>query len=162
MRLCLTLVALLGFVGDLNAQNQEPTQDEARAALLSAATFFKDQVANQGGYVYQYSADLQKREGEGRVELDRVWVQPPGTPYVGMGFLEAYRLCGEPLLLEAALESAQVLLDGQLLSGGWTNHIILDPDQRGQHAYRKEGTAGRKQRNHTSFDDNNPSQPPSS
>jgi hypothetical protein len=60
-------------------------EDQARAALLKAAAFYRDEVAAHGGYVYRYSADLEKREGEGKVDLDRVWVQPSGTP-LGRGW----------------------------------------------------------------------------
>ena len=34
--------------------------------------------------LWQYSDDLTQREGEGRATDTTVWVQPPGTPSVGM------------------------------------------------------------------------------
>ena len=42
------------------------------------------------------------REGEGRANETTVWVQPPGTPSIGMAFLDAYEATGDPTYLEAA------------------------------------------------------------
>jgi hypothetical protein len=75
---------------------------QAASTLKQAVEFYHGKVAVHGGYVYRYSDDLAKREGEGKVETEKVWVQPPGTPSVGMAYLEAYELLGEEYLLKAA------------------------------------------------------------
>ena len=98
-------------------QAQEPT--EVREALGRAVNFFRTRVANRGGYVYQYSSDLSKREGEGAVGPDTIWIQPPATPAVGRAYLTAYQYCHDPFLIDAAKEVAQALIWGQLESGGW-------------------------------------------
>lgn len=129
------------------------TEQEVRDALHRAVTFFRDHVSAGGGYVYQVSADLSKREGEGKVGPTTAWIQPPGTPSVGMAFLQAYQRCGDPILLDAAKETATALIRGQMRSGGWTEQIEFDPRDRLKYAYRVEPTDGRKRRDITTFDD---------
>jgi uncharacterized protein YyaL (SSP411 family) len=73
--------------------------------------------------VYYYSPDLTRWWGEGEATKDQVWVQPPGTPTVGMAYLKAYAATGDKFYLEAATEAAEALVYGQLASGGWTNCI---------------------------------------
>lgn len=128
----------------------DPTVGEqAVATMRKAATFFRDEVASHGGYVYHYSLDLQQRWGEGRATSSQVWVQPPGTPTVGMAYLRAYEATGDPFYLEAAREAAEALVYGQLESGGWTNCIDFDPD--GRTARYRHGRGDGK--NNSSLDD---------
>ena len=129
------------------------TQDEARTALRQAVFFFRSQVATEGGYLWQYSADLKRREGEGRAGVHTVWVQPPGTPTVGQAYLRAYHRTHEPYLLDAAMETGVALLQGQLHSGGWDYRIEFEPQARTQYAYRLDGK-NRGKRNVTTLDDN--------
>ncbi len=126
---------------------------KAQDAQEKAVKFFMTQVAVEGGYVYQVSSDLQLREGEGDAGSRAVWVQPPGTPAVGLAFIEAYERTGQKLMLEAAIAAARCLLRGQLHSGGWQNHIDFDPELRPKLAYRVDGKPGKKARNISSFDD---------
>ncbi|HID23528.1 MAG TPA: hypothetical protein EYP14_14180, partial [Planctomycetaceae bacterium] len=105
----------------------ELTEGEAVRALEKAVQFFRKEVSAQGGYLWRYSQDLSKREGEGKAGPLTAWVQPPGTPTVGDGYLEAYRLSGKPFLLEAARETGLALVRGQLRSGGWDYRIEFDP-----------------------------------
>ncbi|HBL48011.1 MAG TPA: pectic acid lyase, partial [Planctomycetaceae bacterium] len=63
--------------------------------------YFRNTLAVHGGYVYYYSLDLRERWGEGKAGPDQIWVQPPGTPTVGLAFLAAYKATGEPFYLEA-------------------------------------------------------------
>ncbi|GIW91427.1 MAG: polysaccharide lyase [Pirellulaceae bacterium] len=142
------------YVGISLAATQDGLVQEARVALRRAVTFFHEQVAVQGGYVYRYSQDLQKREGEGRADAQTVWVQPPGTPAVGLAYLEAYRLTGEPRLLQAAQDAADCLIKGQLWSGGWTNHITFAPQERRRYAYRVDGPPSDRAFNWSTLDDN--------
>ncbi len=139
----------------VSAQEVRTTELAKRAEVAQqrAVEFFSRQVAVEGGYVYQVSGDLQFREGEGDAGAKAVWVQPPGTPAVGMAYIEAYERTGDEYLLRAAKDAALCLLRGQLHSGGWQNHIDFDPELRGKLAYRVEGERRKKARNLSSFDD---------
>lgn len=135
--LCL---GLLGF-GPPGARAAEPgLREEARRALKQSATFFREKLARHGGYVYYVSLDLQQRWGEGKVGPDTIFVQPPGTPTVGMAFLRAYEATGDPYYLDAAREAADALVHGQLESGGWTQVIHFAPaDRMGKYRHGKGG-----------------------
>lgn len=123
----LTLLALLAFPLPLGAQD---TKDDARKALKSAATFYRTKVASRGGYVYYYTPDLAQRWGEGKADADTIFVQPPGTPTVGMAYLKAFDATGDAFYLDAAREAAEALVYGQLESGGWTQTIHFGKAQR--------------------------------
>jgi hypothetical protein len=127
---------------------------QADEALRRAVAFFHKQVSTQGGYVWRYSHDLKLREGEGRATDTMVWVQPPGTPTVGMAYLEAYRLCRDDYLLQAARDAAHALRRGQLRSGGWAYHIEFDPQRRMQQAYRVDPPRATTANNSSTLDDN--------
>jgi PelA/Pel-15E family pectate lyase len=135
------------------ARTRADLRDEAAAGLRKAVAFFHRQVAIDGGYVYKYSTDLKLREGEGKAEPRTIWVQPPGTPSIGMALLEAYQRTGEPACLEAALDAGRALVRGQMHSGGWSNRIEFDPDLRKRFAYRVDGPTGKRARNISSLDD---------
>jgi hypothetical protein len=86
-----------------------------------------------------------------------VWVQPPGTPTVGLAFLDAFEATGDSTYLDAARDAARALVRGQLRSGGWDYQIEFDPDKRVRYAYRTTPAApldGRKTMNVTTLDDN--------
>jgi PelA/Pel-15E family pectate lyase len=149
------LLALLGF--DAGMAQAEASADAARNAMHRAVQFFRENCSAGGGYVYRVSDDLTKREGEEKVGATTAWIQPPGTPAVGMAYLEAFRLTGDPLLKEAALEVSDALIRGQLESGGWDNQMEFDPDERRKHAYRvdaRSASENRRRSNTTTFDDN--------
>ncbi len=114
-------------------------RDDAIRALKKAASFYQSQVASHGGYVYYYSVDLQQRWGEGKAAPDTIFVQPPGTPTVGMAYLKAYAATGDKFYLEAAREAAEALVYGQLQSGGWTQAIRFEKGERtGSHRDGKD------------------------
>ncbi len=119
------------------AQAQEPLEATVRAALEKAVTFFRTEVSVQGSYLWRYSEDLSAREGENIATATMGWVQPPGTPTVGLAYLEAFQLTREPYLREAAIETGRALVLGQLRSGGWDYRIEFDPKARAGYAYRK-------------------------
>ena len=114
----------------------EDLREDARRSMRRAVEFYSTKVASHGGYVYRYSDDLAKREGEGKSDLDTVWVQPPGTPAVGLAFVDAYELTREPSLLEAAHAAADCLIRGQYRSGGWNASIEFAPAERKKKAFR--------------------------
>jgi hypothetical protein len=128
------------------------TEQQASQALERAVSFFHDDVATEGGYLWRYGADLVKREGEGKADDQTVWVQPPGTPAVGQALLHAYRMTEKRFYLDAARDAAMALVRGQLRSGGWDYRIQFD-DRRKGWAYRTDSKR-EKQRNVSTLDDN--------
>lgn len=151
----LVLVLLLLFATRSSAQVAEPKQLalQAQRAMLRAADFFHRQVAVHGGYVYRVSSDLKLQEGEGVTDGQTVWVQPPGTPAVGLAFLEAYERTGEPQLLTAAKDAAHCLVQGQLDSGGWQDRINFGAELRAKQAYRADPRKKKNAKNISTFDD---------
>lgn len=155
----LRILSLLGFVAVAAVYGQtlaaaELSPAEIRRALVRAAEFATRQIAAHGGYVYRYSADLQKSEGEGKTTRETVWVQPPGTPTVGLALLEAWQRTGEPVLLEGAIAAGECLVQGQLRSGGWTDRVEFDEAARAKVAYRVDPPRKKRQFNVSTFDDN--------
>jgi hypothetical protein len=150
----MTLSFFVACLSCFQAYAEEPLVNEATVALKKAVAFFHDQIAVEGGYVYQVSEDLQFREGEGVADPKTVWVQPPGTPAVGLAMLEAYQRTGEPTLLKAATNAGHCLVRGQLQSGGWQAHIDFSPQLRSKLAYRVEAATTKKSKNYSSLDDN--------
>lgn len=148
---CLT--ACLSLFNSQASHAQSPSREQAVAAMHKAVTFFRENCSASGGYVYRVSGDLSKREGEEKVGQTTAWIQPPGTPAVGMAYLEAWKLTDDLLLRDAALETAEALVRGQLQSGGWDGFIEFDPQERRKYAYRVDGNMGDKLRNTTTFDD---------
>ncbi|PQO27934.1 pectic acid lyase [Blastopirellula marina] len=149
----LGLAALLSIClsySPLSAADNDPPAAEVLAAMKKAATYFHDEVAVHGGYVYFYSPDLTQRFGEGTASADQIWVQPPGTPTVGMAYLEAYRATTDDYYLKVATETAEALIYGQLESGGWTNCIDFNPKGERTAQYRNGKGRGR---NNSSLDD---------
>ena len=155
------------FVAALLAQGvggglagEQALLEQARTALRKAGMHWATKVASHGGYVWEYSTDfVARRRGEsGNLPLTTNWVQPPGTPSVGMAFLKAYEATGEKLYLDAAVAAAHCLAWGQLKSGGWTYRIEFDP-ARNRHLYHHlkytRSPNGRTLRNTSTFDDNN-------
>ena len=151
------LFAVLILVGVACASKTKPDRDDlpsrAARALRNAVVFFRRDVATEGGYLWRYSADLKRREGEKVVEGPVVWVQPPGTPAVGLAFLSAYEATGEKLYVDAAGDAAKCLVRGQLRSGGWAYHIDFDPKKRLNSAYRVDPPRD-GQNNWSTLDDN--------
>ena len=65
------------------------------------------------------------------------WVQPPGTPAVGLVLLQAYAATGAREFLDGAAEAARALAATQLESGGWQHVIEFDPEQQKAWCYRR-------------------------
>ncbi len=112
---------------------------QALAGLKQAVEFFRAKVAIEDAYLWRYSEDLARREGERFATATQAWVQPPGTPSVGMALLGAHEATGDAYFLEAARGTARALVKGQLRSGGWDYVIEFDPKLRGRYAYRIAG-----------------------
>ncbi len=136
-----------------SAVADDALEGQAVEALRRAVDFYGQKVAAHGGYVYRYSADLAKREGEGKTGPDTVWVQPPGTPAVGMAYLDAYERTGDAYLLDAAKAAGECLIQGQLRSGAWNASIEFAPEARKKFAYRVDPPPKKRAFNWSTFDD---------
>ncbi|UCC97531.1 MAG: hypothetical protein JSW66_17015 [Phycisphaerales bacterium] len=153
-RMAITFLALCVGVAPHGAlAGEEALKDQARKALRRATDFFRTHVSTEGGYLWRYSEDLTGREGEGKATDTMIWVQPPGTPSVGMVYLRAYEATGDFYYLEAARDAAYALVNGQLRSGGWDYRIEFDPRQRRRYAYRIDPPR-EDARNVSTLDDN--------
>jgi hypothetical protein len=135
-----------------------PSRDQVKAALRKATDYLAS-ISTEGGYLWRYSEDLQQRRGEEVATPTQIWVQPPGTPSLGMAFLAAYRATGDERHFAAAEGAARALLRGQLESGGWNYLIEFDPVARARWTYRTDskqaGAASGRRNNTTTFDDDN-------
>ena len=150
------LPAVLFFILLPSAANSDDVglRRQAADALQRATDFFTGHVATEGGYLWLYGEDLSKREGEGRASDTQVWVQPPGTPSVGMALLAVYHDSKAPRYLEAAKQAGYCLVRGQLRSGGWDYHVDFSPKARHRHEYRVEAPVeGKNRRNTSTLDD---------
>lgn len=148
-RYLLSAIVMLVCVADLLAQAD---RGKVSAAMKKAATFYREQLALRGGYVYYYSPDLRKRLAEGPATSSQICVQPPATPTVGMAYLAAFKATGDEYYLEAARETAQALVYGQLKSGGWTQVIDFNSANRSASQYRN-GKGNRRGKNNSTLDD---------
>ena len=137
----------------------EGLHQSAVDAMVMATRYFRTDVATSGGYLWRYKTDFSMREGEGTASSTTIWIQPPGTPAVGMAFLEAYEATGDTLFLNGAVEAARALGWGQLASGGWDYRIDFDAEQSKRWHYRRDIERGDvdtgDRRNRTTLDDNN-------
>ncbi len=115
----------------------------ARASLMKATQFMRQRVSVDGGYSWFSSADGKLSHGEGVAGRERVWVQPPGSPAVGMAMLDAYKATGDRVHIQAAYDVAEVLMRGQLRSGGWGYSIELTESARKKIPYRVGPLGGR-------------------
>lgn len=142
-----------------NPHEKSSLVNEAKSALAKAVRFFRTEVAVQGSYLWAYSVDLKRRWGEGEATETEGWVQPPGTPSVGMAYLRAYEATGDQTYLEAAIEAAHALTETQLASGGWDYRIEFHQERRKRWFYRKDVEAGERdpkgRRNFSVYDDDN-------
>jgi hypothetical protein len=109
-----TLVLLLSFTRITAGSQNRDLHEWSVATMRKAAVFFRTKVASHGGYVYYYSVDLKQRWGEGAATENQIWVQPPGTPTVGMTYLKACQATNDPFYLDAAVDATEALIYGQL------------------------------------------------
>lgn len=153
-----TLLALavmgIGLLSNPAAAGEATLKGRAAESLHRATEFFRSKVSTEGGYLWRYSEDLTIREGEGDATDTTIWIQPPGTPSVGMVYLTVYEATGDAYYLDAARDAAYALVKGQLRSGGWDYRVEFDPKQRRRYAYRTD-PAGDGTRNVSTLDDDN-------
>ena len=87
----------------------DPEIKEVLAVTKKAAGFMSETVSTNGGYVFLYSEDLTQKWGEIPARDTQIWVQPPGTPAVGMMFLKAYDATGDPIYLDYAEKNGRCI-----------------------------------------------------
>src|SRR5688572_9515106 len=119
MRIAPATLSLLLLLTAMPAAAQKPLPKQAAEALDRAVRFFRTEVSVHSSYLWSYSEDLKTRRGEGEATATQGWVQPPGTPAVGMAYLRAFQATGSRSYRDAARETARALARTQLLSGGW-------------------------------------------
>ena len=155
-----TLLALLVFSSGRAPAGAADDQLDAtaRSAMRKAATYYRENVARHGGYVYYSSPDLKQRWGEGAATPDQILVQPPGTPTVGLAYLAAYKATGDKFYLDAARDAGEALVYGQLESGGWTaSRRFRSPRRKGRDSIATARAAGRTTRRSTTASRSRPS-----
>ena len=54
-------------------------KDQAVNAMRRATEFFRTKVSTRGGYLWRYSEDLSRREGEGKATDTIVWLENQPT-----------------------------------------------------------------------------------
>jgi hypothetical protein len=131
------LLLFLAAAAMASAQAKEPSREEAHAALDKAVDYLRS-ISTEGGYLWRYSLDLKERSGEVKASDSQAWVQPPGTPAVGMAFLRAFSATKDDRFFDAATAVAEALARGQLESGGWDYLIEFDPQKRRAWSYRSD------------------------
>jgi PelA/Pel-15E family pectate lyase len=150
-KVCFSSLIIILMAG-LTAHAQQPAVTQITETLKKAATFYREKVARHGGYVYYTAADFSWRHGEGAVVDSQIWVQPPGTPTVGMAYLAAFEATNDEYYLSAAVETAEALCYGQLQSGAWTNSVCFDESSPLCARYRN-GKGDGKGKNFSTLDD---------
>ena len=89
---------------------------------MEKSTAFFRSISTNGGYGGKYSIVLDTRYGEALHNIAKakeIWIQPPGTPSVGMALLRAYQITRDESYLSAARETGRALAWSQRAEGGW-------------------------------------------
>lgn len=115
------------------AGDAEPDRATVLATMKRATTFMVEEVAHQGGYVWNYLPDFSRRWGELEATTTMVWFQPPGTSTMGHLFLDAYHATGDEYYYRAAERTATAVVRAQLPCGGW-NYVA---DLAGEQSLRR-------------------------
>lgn len=134
-----------------------PAVEQVEAAVRKAVAFARTNLSFAGGYATKWSRDLKESRTSDTQGVALIGIEAPGTPVMGMMFMQAWLATGDKLYLQAAREAAAALLWTQLASGGWsTFHDYALPSARKQH-YRRDLEAGDVERGerraHTTLDD---------
>ena len=159
MKLHYFICSIVVAAGSLLHAADDALASKARAAMEKATAFMRS-ISTEGGYLWRYSTDLSERAGENKATATQIWVQPPGTPSMGMTFLRAYEATGDARYLDAAKAAADALAVGQLESGGWDYLVEFDP-KLSTHWYRRSdvgkisATEAAKRKNISTYDDDN-------
>ena len=131
------------------ANSQESLKKEAVQTLRIAANYIRS-ISYKGGYAGIYRKDLKKQYSErltSKMKENTIWVQPPGTPSVGLVFLRAYKITKDKFYLDSAIAAGLALAWGQSTKGGWEYCPKIDHLEKGKKVKRKKTKC--------TFDDNN-------
>ncbi len=142
-------MTVLALLVSSKAYGQDTNAQHASQAMRKAAQYFQETHSVHGGYVYHYTLERGERWGEGLATDTQIWIQPPGTPTVGLAWVAAFEATGEDYYLDLATKAATAVAYGQLQSGGWTNSVDFNPRGRTA-AYRNRKGKGK---NNSSLDD---------
>ena len=123
------------------AQTDEVSIEALRSCINKGIAFFHS-ISTQGGYVYYVTVDLERRWGESEADAQTIEVQSPGTPAVGMSFLQAYRVTGKADHLHAARDAAYALIRGQNALGGWEHTIRFNRPKARRVSFDDDQTQG--------------------
>ena len=123
--LTLLLIALVSTFAP--AEETPPSRETVLSVMREATDFMFDTLANRGGFVWFYTMDLEPY-GELKARPSMIWVEPPGTPSVGLVLLESYAATKDNYYLDRATQVAEALAQGQHPSGGWNYFIDFDPE----------------------------------
>ncbi len=146
--------AFLALLFAASAFAQMPPRDEILGAMKKAASFYATKVSTHGGYHFSYTDDLSYGRSEHSETPHHVELQRDGTPIVAMAFLEAFDATGDSVYLDAARRAGNLLVNGQLCSGGWDYDIEFRPEERKKIPYRADKNCGVRSRIVTTLDDN--------
>lgn len=126
------IILLVCGPGRVAAAHSDEVSIEAVRRCIDKGIAFFHSISTQGGYVYYVTVGLEQRWGESKVDAQTIEVQSPGTPAVGMTFLQAYGVTGNADHLRAARDAASALIRGQNALGGWEHTIRFNrpPGQR--------------------------------
>lgn len=123
-----TIGLFVGLVAAICAWSDEaPSRESVTSAMSRATDFLFDALSYRNGFVWLVTVEGE-RFGELKARPSMIWVEPPGTPSVGLVLLEAYRATGDAAYMERAKAVADALAAGQHPSGGWNYFIDFDPE----------------------------------
>ncbi len=114
-------------------QNIFADQKDILHTMRKATQFMMDSVSLNGGFVWNYTADLSRRWGEVEALPTMIWMQSTATPEVGQVLLDAYHATGDEYYYQQACKVVGALLDAQHESGGW-NYLY---DYAGEESVRE-------------------------
>ena len=97
----------------------QPSRNDIMKAMKEATAYMMDSVSVNGGFVWNVTADGQRRWGEMEAYPTMIWLQAPATPEVGETLLEAFQLTGDDFYYRQARRVADAVMDAQLPCGGW-------------------------------------------
>ena len=97
----------------------KPLNDRTVIETMKKATIFMvEKVANNGGYLWNYSPDFSRMWGELEAKPSMMWIER-GTPAMGNLFLDAWHATGDEYYFKAAEAAAGAIIWAQLPCGGW-------------------------------------------
>ncbi|MCB1232807.1 MAG: hypothetical protein KDN19_21360 [Verrucomicrobiae bacterium] len=119
-----------------------PSIEEVTVAVKQTGAAFRRDASLFGGYPRGWTTDQKNAISEGSQSPTLIEIQPPGTPAIGLAWVEAWKVTHDPLYLQAAREVAQALIWTQLSSGGWPSEFDFHPESSAKYHTRRDVLAG--------------------